>query len=278
MAFTHKNKTEADIATEKTRETIFNAWNTDAIQCIKNKKPNQFSYANYFDCELKPGQKGKKNSNYQAFLNKDCKDIVDIGIGVGLQSSMMDAKFISDWKITGYESSPTALEYLRSSTAVQCREFNLMDPESYRNILQADLSKITNIFMINVLFYLKTNTPYKLQVIETLLWNCIEMAKPGTVYFIVNCTYAIIHENIAPSENPKKQLKLYDEICSAAERAPVLRQGYVPSFFGARTDFSILHLEYQENEKSTFFINTNVSPELRKAYDAQHEILIVKKR
>lgn len=118
-------------------------------------------------------------------LNKECRSIVNLGIGAGLDVMGLG----SDWQVIGYEYSVNAVNFLKNKKNFTIREIDLESLDetqtklAYDAQLAEDLSKVTNIVAANILQYLDDPS------MTVLLLACIRLAQPGTVFFIANSVY-----------------------------------------------------------------------------------------
>lgn len=174
------------------------------------------------------------------YLNNSCKSIVQFGAANG---KPIDSYQQQGWSVVAYDNSIESINILKNKN-ITARHINLNHTKNkelaYQNDLNIDLNSETNIFAIRILEYLKP------EALILLIFNMINLAKPGSTYFIMghyktsNCHTAYV-------------------------------RNYFASFFAARTDMEIL---LHRDEKSHQFKNKANKPPIIE----NDEILIIRKR
>lgn len=187
----------------------------------------------------------------QNYLNSDCRSIVQFGAATG---NPLDQYKNRGWDVTAYDYSPKSYEIL-THKGIKARfvDLNSVTQQSiplsltYNNLLIEDLSKVTNIFAVRILQFLKPES------LPLILSKLADLPSPGSTYIFVG--------KVFPEEEGEEIVK--DDRC---------RANYISSFFAQRKDMQIL-LQTTTNNKQAIknAANTEIINE------GDDEILVIKK-
>lgn len=170
------------------------------------------------------------------FISSSEKNIVQMGVSTG--TYLGECFFPGKRKVIGYDYADSAISYINKTGEIDGRQVDLNSTKlnerentlslTYQHLLENDLSQPSDVLMIRILEYLNP------EAVVLLIHSMLTLAKSGTNFY-----FEIFNAN---DDEKNSQLRF----------GRYIQPGYVPSFFGPRTDFSFrLHTvnKDEENDK-----------------------------